>query len=92
MNLWTIVRAIDGWLVLDNQRQAVAMCHREADALLIRDEHNAWVILMQRGWSVIFKDGKYHVPQAHCGNYCAADDTPRKAILAADAWLKERGQ
>jgi hypothetical protein len=52
---------------------------------------NAFDVMVRRGWS-IRKDklgSRWHVPEAHRPNYCAAGDDPFTALVEADKWYKE---
>lgn len=110
MKLWTVIGyfaefsdgektpACYAVITKDDNPLVIASCGSEKEAQEIADDHNAWLILMQRGFRLAKRaNGKWaiDVPTRipfDGGSTVIENDTPQAAILAADAWLRGRGQ
>lgn len=102
MNLWTVEKGAGKteWLVLVGNT-LVTSCDYPNKAKQICDEHNAWQIMMERGWTVRKWDdgtwGNIRMTDGGCPYELLSyennsHDTPVAAILAADKWLREKQQ
>jgi hypothetical protein len=97
MNLWHVDNHGRAFLIMEDKECIIGLSNHEK-AQQICDNHNAWVILQERGWTVRkWSSGKWGNvdvrggwPNELLGYDDNAYDTPMQAILAADAWLKER--
>ncbi len=89
MKLWTPIKVQDEWVVIEDDEH-VAHTPAFEEAKQICDEHNALVILQERGWELKRIVDMYFVDCPELTMREKTRDTPVQAILAADKWLKEQ--
>lgn len=100
MNLWTVCTIGYGEYGVFQGSACIVRMRNVENAKRICDEHNAWVILEHYGWSVKqWASSKWGVvdnfgrcPWALISYEDNAHATPAQAVLAAHAWVMERGQ